>query len=205
MAGKHHIWLIRHGETEWSADGRHTGRTDVPLTPLGRRQAEALGRRVKQRHFALTLCSPLSRALDTCRLSGADEPEITDALLEWDYGEIEGRKTTDIRKELGNPKWTIWIDGTPGGETPEMIARRVRPLLERITDPNLDGDVALFSHGHLLRILAATYVGLPARNGHVLALNTASISILGHEHETPVIRGWDEDWHLTYTRTTHGV
>ena len=176
---------------------RHTGRTDVPLTERGERQAKALGHRVRNHHFSLTLSSPLSRAVETCRLSGADTPELTDELLEWDYGEIEGRKTTDIRRELGNPKWTIWEDGTPGGETPEEIAQRVTPLIKRAADRSLDGDVALFAHGHVLRILAATYVGLPAKAGHVLALTTASISILGHEHETRVIKGWNEDWHLT--------
>lgn len=198
MAVKHEIWLIRHGETEWSATGKHTGRTDVPLTERGRHQARALGRRVRSHRFALVLSSPLSRALETCRLSGASaDPELTDELLEWDYGEVEGRKTKDIRAEIGNPKWTIWDDGTPGGETPKEIAERVRPVIERAADETLDGDVALFAHGHVLRILAATWAGLPAKAGQVLALTTASISILGYEHETRVISGWDEDWHLT--------
>lgn len=193
MAAKHDIWLIRHGETEWSATGQHTGRTDVSLTAEGQRQAKALGSRVQEHHFALTLSSPLSRAVETCRLSGAsDDPELTDGLLEWDYGEVEGRTTRDIRRELGDPSWTIWKNGTPGGETPEAIAQRVRPVIERAADLKLDGDVALFAHGHVLRILAATWAGLPAKAGQVLALTTASISVLGYEHETRVIKEWNE-------------
>lgn len=192
MAPKYDIWLVRHGETEWSATGQHTGRTDVPLTAEGKRQAEALRPVVQEHDFALELSSPLSRAVETCRLSGAtDDPETTDALLEWDYGEVEGRKTADIRRELGKPDWTIWTDGTPGGETPEAIAQRLRPLIERVADPGLNGDVALFAHGHVLRILAATWVGLPAKAGQLLALTTASISVLGYEHETRVIKEWN--------------
>jgi broad specificity phosphatase PhoE len=203
MAGKHEIWLIRHGETEWSASGKHTGRTDIPLTACGRRQAKALGHRVKNHHFALTLSSPLSRAVDTCRLSGAsDNPELSDALLEWDYGEVEGRKTVDIRRELDNPTWTIWKNGTPGGETPEQIAERIKPVLERSADETLDGDVAIFAHGHVLRILGATWTGLPASAGQALGLTTASISMLGYEHETRVIKCWNEDWHLSLLENT---
>ena len=129
MAPKYDIWLVRHGETEWSATGQHTGRTDVPLTAEGKRQAEALRPVVQEHDFALELSSPLSRAVETCRLSGAtDDPETTDALLEWDYGEGEGRKTADIRRELGKPDWTIWTDGTPGGVD---LAAAHRDLAER--------------------------------------------------------------------------
>ncbi len=196
MAAKtQELWLIRHGETPWSGTWQHTGRTDVPLTEVGRHQAWALSQRLVGRKFGLVLSSPLSRALDTCRLSGVtDHPEVTDDLLEWDYGAAEGRTTKEIRAELGKPDWTIWRDGTPGGETPEQIAVRVSRIIARAEQT--EGDVALFAHGHVLRILTATWLGLPPRDGRLFSLSTASISVLGFEHETRVIRGWNRDWHL---------
>ena len=187
------LWLIRHGETEWSATGRHTGRTDVPLTAVGQRQAAALGRRLAGRSFALVLVSPLIRAFETCRIAGyGDVAQFTDDLLEWDYGVYEGRTTVDIRTEV--PGWTIWTGNPPGGETIEQVGRRITTVIDRATAAG--GDVALFAHGHVLRVLAACWFGLPPRAGRLLALDTASLSVLGYERETRVITTWNQDWHL---------
>jgi probable phosphoglycerate mutase len=190
---KHQIWLVRHGETEWSKSGQHTGRTDIPLTDAGRRQAEALGRHLAGRRFALALTSPLARARDTCRLAGYGEgAEVTDDLLEWDYGIYEGRRTADIQKE--EPGWSIWATSIPKGETVEQVGERVRRVIARaVAEP---GDVALFAHAHVLRILSACWLGLPPVDGRLLALGTASISILGYERETRVISVWNRDWRL---------
>ena len=189
MAESHHqIWLVRHGETEWSASGQHTGRTDIPLTPAGERQAAALGRVLARRPFALVLSSPLGRARETCRLAGyADTAVITDDLHEWDYGDYEGRKTADIRKEV--PDWTIWAGPVPGGETIGQVAQRTRRVIDRAVAAG--GDVALFAHGHVLRVLAASWLGLPPDGGRLLALGTASLSVLGYERETRVITTWN--------------
>ena len=194
MPDSHHqIWLVRHGETEWSASGQHTGRTDIPLTPTGEHQATALGRLLAQRAFALVLSSPLGRARETCRLAGyGDVAVITDDLREWDYGDYEGRKTTDIRK--GVPGWTIWAGPVPGGETIGQVAERTRRVIDRAVAAT--GDVALFAHGHVLRVLAATWLGLPPDGGRLLALGTASLSVLGYEREARVITTWNQDWHL---------
>ena len=188
MPETHQIWLVRHGETEWSASGQHTGRTDLPLTPNGERQAKALGRLLGGRPFALVLSSPLGRARETCRLAGyAEAAIVTDDLREWDYGDYEGRKTADIRKEV--PDWTIWAGPVPGGETIEQVARRTRRVIDRAVAAG--GDVALFAHGHVLRILAACWLGLPPDGGRLLALGTASLSVLGHERDTRVITTWN--------------
>ena len=192
---QHEIWLIRHGETEWSASGRHTGRTDIPLTATGRRQAAALGRHLGGRPFALALTSPLGRARETCRLAGyGDVAQVTDDLLEWDYGRWEGRTTKEIRVEV--PGWSIWTSDVPGGETVEQVGARARRVIEGAVAAG--GDTALFAHGHVLRILAARWLGLPPAAGRLLALGTAAVSILGYEHETRVIRVWNRDWHLVY-------
>jgi probable phosphoglycerate mutase len=192
-AARHQIWLFRHGETEWSLTGQHTGRTDLPLTEAGRQRAEALGRHLAGRKFALVLSSPLVRALDTCRLAGyGDQVQLTDDLLEWDYGAYEGRRTVDIRKErLG---WLLWKDGVPGGETAEQVGARARRVIERATAP--DGEVALFSHGHMLRVLGACWLGLPPASGQLFALGTAALSVLGYEHDYRVINVWNQDSHL---------
>jgi broad specificity phosphatase PhoE len=183
------LWLIRHGETAWSLSGQHTGRTDVALTPNGVRQAEALGRRIAWRRFALVLTSPLPRARETCRLAGlAAGAELDADLAEWDYGAFEGRTSADIRKE--NPGWTIWSGGVPGGETAAQVGARADRVIARVTGAG--GDVALFAHGHLLRILAARWLGLAAVGGRYFALDTASLSVLGREQEQPVIRSWNE-------------
>ncbi len=189
------LWLVRHGETEWSRLGRHTGRTDIPLTDLGREQALALGRALAGHPFALVLSSPLSRASDTARLAGfGDVAQIDPDLAEWDYGDLEGRLTVDIRHDL--PDWSIWAGPWPGGETADEVAGRADRVLARCLDPDVAGDVLLFSHGHLLRVLAARWLRLPPASGGLFALATATVSILGWEREQPVIETWNEDCHL---------
>lgn len=181
--------LVRHGETEWSVSGQHTGNTDIPLTDTGRRQAEALGRRLSAWNFALVLTSPLSRALETCQLAGLGErAEVTDDLREWDYGEYEGRRTVDIRQE--RPGWTVWNGGVPGGESVEDVGARADRALEAARSAG--GDVALFAHGHLLRVLGARWIDLPPHLGARLGLSTATISVLGWERETAVIHRWND-------------
>jgi probable phosphoglycerate mutase len=183
------LFLVRHGETEWSRDGRHTGWTDVPLTAHGRRQAELVGRCLRGHRFALVLTSPLGRALETCRLAGLGGAALErDDLREWDYGEYEGRTTTDIREE--RPGWTLWRDGVPGGESVDDVGRRADAVIAEAR--SAPGDVAAFAHGHVLRILAARWLGLPAGDGSLLALDPATLSILGYEHEASVIRLWND-------------
>ncbi len=189
MAGaSQEIWLVRHGETEWSRLGRHTGRTDLPLTAEGERQARALGAYLGGRTFALVLSSPLRRARETCRLAGyGGSAGVTPDLLEWDYGAYEGRLTVDVRSEL--PGWTIWTGAVPGGETAEAVGARARRVIAEAE--RADGDVALFAHGHVLRVLAACWLGLPPASGQLFALGTASCCVLGHELEARVIRLWN--------------
>ena len=186
------VWLVRHGETEWARLGRHTGRTDIPLTDTGRRQARALGRRLAGVRFGLVLTSPLSRAADTAALAGFGEVAVVDPdLREWDYGAFEGRLTTDIRTD--HPGWTIWTGPWPGGETVDEVGARADRLLARIAAA--DADVLLFSHGHVLRVLAARWLGLPPASGGLFALGTATVSILGWERENRVIESWNEACH----------
>jgi broad specificity phosphatase PhoE len=193
MAEGHRIWLVRHGETEWSKSGQHTGRTDIPLTPVGEQQGKALGRRLAGRPFALVLTSPLGRARETCRLAGyADVAQVTDDLLEWNYGIYEGRTTAAVRAE--QPGWSIWTTPVPQGETVEQVGERARRVIERADA--VTGDVALFAHAHILRILAACWIGLPPLHGRNLTLGTASVSVLGYERETRVIQIWNQDWRL---------
>jgi probable phosphoglycerate mutase len=181
-----HLWLIRHGETEWTLSGAHTGTTDIPLTSEGRRHAAALGAYLASHVFAMVLSSPMSRALETARLAGFD-PLVDPDLCEWNYGAYEGRKTADIRKE--RPGWYLWRDGVPGGESIEDVAARARRVIARAMQA--DGDVALFAHGHLLRILTSCWLELLPGDARLFALGTASISILGYERETPVIVRWN--------------
>jgi broad specificity phosphatase PhoE len=180
--------LVRHGETEWSRAGRHTGRTDVPLTDAGRKQAAALGASLRGREFALVLTSPLSRASETCRLAGLGEVAQERAdLMEWDYGAYEGLTTPEIREE--RPGWTLWRDGVPGGETSEEVGARVDRVIAELRAAG--GDAAIFAHGHLLRVLAARWLGLDPGDGRLFALDTATIGVLGYERETAVIRLWN--------------
>lgn len=182
------LWLFRHGETEWSKSGAHTGRTDLPLTEKGRERAVALGRELAGRRFALVLTSPLQRARQTCSLAGYGEAaEVEPNLMEWDYGDYEGRTTAGIRKE--RPEWNLWTAGVPNGETIEQVAARARTVIDRAL--RADGDVALFAHGHILRILTARWLGLEPQAGRLFALETGSISRLGYERETRVIDTWN--------------
>ena len=183
------LWLFRHGETEWSLSGAHTGRTDLPLTDAGRERAAAIGRYVAGRQFALVLTSPMQRAMETCALAGYGDAAQVDAnLQEWDYGDYEGRKTADIRKE--KPGWFLWRDGVPNGETIEQVAERAEAVIDRAMKAG--GDVALFAHGHILRILTACWLDLRPDDGRLFALSTASVSVLGYEHETRVISRWNQ-------------
>jgi probable phosphoglycerate mutase len=182
------IWLIRHGETEWSLSGAHTGRTDIPLTARGREMAAAIGDFLRGRRFALVLTSPLRRAWETCEGAGFGGVAIGDPnLQELDYGDYEGRTTPEIQRE--RPGWSLWRDGCPNGETFEHAAERAREVIECAL--GADGDVALFAHGHILRILTACWLGLRPDAGRLFALSTATISTLGYERETQVITRWN--------------
>jgi broad specificity phosphatase PhoE len=190
----HRVFLVRHGETEWSKTGQHTGRTDLPLTEAGEEQGRLLTERLRGVDFALVLTSPLLRAKETCRQAGLlDSAEISEDLHEWDYGRYEGLTTPRIREQ--QPGWDLWTEGAPEGETPEQVAARADRVLERIRAA--DGDVALFSHGHMLRSLGARWLGLPVSAGAHLMLSTASVSVLGYERETPVLRLWNGRAHLS--------
>jgi broad specificity phosphatase PhoE len=180
------IVLVRHGETEWSASGQHTSRSDIPLTDRGREAAMRLRERVAGREFALVLASPRRRARETAELAGFT-PEIDPDLAEVDYGDYEGRTTNEIRAE--RPGWSLWVDGTPGGETPAQAGARADRVLARALAA--DGDVLIFAHGHILRILAARWIGLPPEHGASFALDTASVSELGFERENRVIEHWN--------------
>jgi broad specificity phosphatase PhoE len=189
VSDEHELWLVRHGETEWSLSGQHTGSTDVPLTDNGRAQAKALGALLAGKSFARVLSSPKSRALETCRLAGyGDAVETTDDLLEWYYGDYEGRRTVDIRKE--RPAWTLFTDGVPHGETAEQVGARADRVIAAAVEAG--GDVALFAHGHVLRVLTARWVGLAPEDGRRFALSTATLSVLGHEREVRVVRLWNQ-------------
>lgn len=185
MAKQPEIYLIRHGETEWSRTGQHTGRTDIDLTEAGRQQAIGIAERLRGKHFALILNSPLRRAAETCRLAGYEgisQPEPN--LIEWNYGQYEGRTSDQIREEV--PNWTVWTHPVPAGETKDEVAARALAVIQRAQAAT--GDVALFSHGHLLRVLIATWLGLPPEGGRFFALATSSITVLGHERDVPVIQ-----------------
>jgi broad specificity phosphatase PhoE len=182
------VVLARHGETEWSRDLRHTGRTDIPLTDRGREQAKLLRDALGGWSFARVLSSPLDRALETCRLAGlGDRVETTEDLLEWDYGEYEGITTKQIRAT--RPDWYLWRDGCPGGETAADVGRRVDRVIESLD--GLEGDAVLFAHGHVLRVLTARWLRLDPEAGALFALDTGTLSVLGFERETRVIRRWN--------------
>ncbi|MGE3885540.1 MAG: histidine phosphatase family protein [Vicinamibacterales bacterium] len=187
------LWLVRHGETAWTVSGRHTGRTDIGLTARGERQAVALGRRLGGQSFTLVLTSPLARARDTCRLAGygsmaAVEPDAQ----EWDYGRFEGMTSAQIRAL--HPSWSLWEDGAPDGETIGDVTDRADRLIARVA--RAGGSVALFAHGHVLRLLAARWIGLPPSAGGSFALDTASVSLLAVERGQAVIRHWNQVCHL---------
>jgi broad specificity phosphatase PhoE len=182
------IVLVRHGQTEWSASGKHTSRTDVGLTDAGRASAGRLAERLRGRDFALVLTSPRSRARDTAAAAGFPAAEVDEDLAEWDYGGYEGLTTPEIR--VDRPGWLLWDDGVPGGETAAQVAARADRVIERAL--TADGDVALFAHGHILRVLGARWLDLPAQRGGSLALDTASLSELGFEHENRVIWLWNQ-------------
>ena len=180
--------LVRHGETEWSREGRHTGRTDMPLTADGRAEAESAGRLLSDFTFARVLSSPLARALETCRLSGfAERVETRDELLEWDYGEYEGVRTDEVHTT--RPDWVLWRDGCPGGEQPGDVGARADRLLAELESGA--GDIAVFGHGHMLRVLAARWLELPPSAGARFVLATATVSLLGWEHDWHTIRTWN--------------
>ena len=178
--------LVRHGETEWSRELKHTGRTDVPLTAEGERQARRVGEALSGRRFGRVLSSPLQRALETARLAGF-EPELRDELLEWDYGDYEGLRTAEVREQV--PGWTVWTHPVPNGETVEEVGQRVDRLLEEIRA--VEGDVLVFAHGHVLRVLAARWLELPPADGRLFALDPATLSTVGYEREQPVLRAWN--------------
>ena len=178
--------LVRHGETEWSRTGRHTGRSDLPLTEEGERQARAVGEALRGRSFALVLSSPLTRARETARLAGFD-PDLRDDLAEWDYGEYDGLTTPEIREQV--PDWTIWRCGAKGGESVEQLSVRADRVVEELL--KVDGDVLVFSHGHFLRVLTARWLELAAADGRLFALDSGTFSALGFEREQHVIRLWN--------------
>ena len=182
------IVLARHGETEWSRDLKHTGSTDIPLTERGREEALLLRPALEGRSFAGVLSSPLERALETCRLAGlGDTVDTTDDLLEWDYGDYEGITTKEIR--ASRPDWYLWRDGVPGGEIAADVGRRVDRVIAELR--TLDGDAAVFAHGHVLRVLTARWLGLGPEAGALFKLDTGTLSSLGYERETAVITRWN--------------
>jgi broad specificity phosphatase PhoE len=185
--GERQIVLVRHAETEWSANGRHTGLTDLPLTERGRDVARALAPRLQLWRFALVLVSPLRRARETAQLSGLGKDVVVcDDLHEWDYGEYEGLTTAQIRAQ--RPDWNLWRDGCPNGETAPMVGARADAVIERMRD--CAGDVAAFSHGHMLRVVGARWIELEPQHGASLMLATGSLSVLGHEHGRQAFASW---------------
>jgi probable phosphoglycerate mutase len=190
MAGhpEHQIYLIRHGETEWARDGRHTGRTDIPLTETGRLQAEFLRPIFEDVQFESIISSPLRRSLDTAHLAGLkDRVAVSDDLREWDYGDYEGITTKQIREKV--PNWTVWTHPCPNGETIAQVAARADRAIAHCEQIN--GNVALFSHGHLLRVLVSRWIGLPPENGCHFLLGTSTLSVLGYEREVHAIKTWN--------------
>jgi probable phosphoglycerate mutase len=182
------VWLVRHGETQWSRERRHTGRTDVPLTPEGEEQARLLAPALAGLSFDRVLCSPLTRAQETCELAGFGErADLRDALMEWDYGDYEGITSAEIH--VDRPDWLLWRDGCPGGESPEEIGGRADSVIGELLE--IDGVAVVFAHGHLLRVLAARWLGLEPFDGRHFGLGTATLSRLGWEHEYRVVQRWN--------------
>lgn len=193
MSEQPEVTLVRHGETEWTISGQHTGHNDVPLTDAGRQQAKLLGARLATTSFALVLTSPLSRAAETCRLAGLGDAAVErDDLREWDYGDYEGLRSAEIREE--RPGWLLWTDGVPGGETADEVAARADRVIDEIRSS--PGPVAVFAHGHLLRVFTARWLGLAPSFGAHITLGPASICRLGWEHDVPAIKLWNDRSHL---------
>jgi probable phosphoglycerate mutase len=189
------IYLARHGETAWSLSGQHTGLTDLPLTERGEQNARSLGQRLVGLNFGKVFTSPLQRAARTCELAGFGAvAEVDRDLLEWDYGQYEGRRTAEIHAE--RPDWQLFRDGCPGGESPDQVGARADRVLSRLRA--VQCDVLLFSSGHFLRVLAARWLGLEPAAGRLFLLSTASLSAVGYEHNLhqPVIRLWDDNRHV---------
>ena len=191
MSEQTELWVIRHGETEWSLSGKHTSRTDVSLTEHGRRRAEELRDYLKGKKFEAVFVSPMQRARETCAIAGFGDVAVVDeGLREWDYGVYEGKTTAEIRKEV--PEWSVWKDEIVGGETVQHVGERADGVIARaLSVGGSGGAVALFAHAHILRILAARWIGLGADGGRLLALGTGSVSVLGWERETRVIEAWN--------------
>jgi broad specificity phosphatase PhoE len=192
------VYIARHGETEWSLNGRHTGRTDLPLTDQGRQNALQLGARLRGLQFAHVFTSPLQRAAETCRLAGFGDQAVTDPdLVEWNYGDYEGLRSAEIHAR--RPDWELFRDGCPGGESPAQAGARADRVVKRLRDTN--GDVLVFSSGHFLRTLAACWLGLGPGAGRFFLLGTASLSALGYEHNLsqPAIQLWNDMEHLAAT------
>jgi broad specificity phosphatase PhoE len=185
------LWLVRHGETEWSLSGKHTSRSDIPLTEHGRKRAEELRDYLKGTKFDAVFVSPMQRARETCAIAGFGDVAVVDeGLKEWDYGVYEGKTTKEIRDGL--PGWSVWKDEIVGGETVEHVGERADGVIARaLASAPAGGRVALFAHAHILRILAARWVGLAADGGRLLALGTGSVSVVGWERETRVIESWN--------------
>lgn len=182
------LTVVRHGETEWSRDGRHTGRTDLPLTDAGRTVAAKLAQALGDRTYALVLTSPMARARDTAAIAGFPDAAVDDDLREWDYGDYEGRTTAEIRTS-GKADWLLWDDGVPNGETLAEVAARADRVIERVRA--LDSDVLAFAHGHFLRVLASRWLDVDPGFGRHLMLSPATLSILAWEHHVPAIEAWN--------------
>ena len=187
MGRVNELWLVRHGKTEWSSNGRHTSTTELPLLPEGEEVARELRDRLSGVDFTLVLTSPRLRARRTAELAGFPEPQVDDDLVEWDYGDYEGITTDQIRQTV--PGWTVWTHPTPGGEKPGEVQERLDRVIERVG--GVDGRVLVFGHGHALRALAARWLGLPVSEGRLFQLDTATVSVLAHAREIPVIRRWN--------------
>lgn len=187
MTQVNEVWLVRHGRTHWSVEGRHTSTTDVPLLPDGEEIARTLRSRLAAEDFRLVLTSPRLRARRTAELAGYPDAEVDEDLAEWAYGEYEGTTTEEIRET--HPGWRIWSHPTPGGETPEQVAERLDRVIARVHA--VDGSSLVFGHGHALRALAARWLRLPVTAGGHFQLDTATVSVLAYERESPVLRHWN--------------
>lgn len=187
MQQGYEVWLVRHGETEWSRDGRHTSRTDLPLTEVGESAALALGAALQHVAFDLVLTSPRQRARLTAHLAGYADARVDDNLVEWDYGEYEGITTPQIRQSV--PEWTVWTHPSPGGETAAQVGRRLDRVVAKARA--CQGRVLVFGHSHALRVLVARWLGQPADEGRFFKLDTTTLSVLGYERENPVVLRWN--------------